>query len=657
MQTLFDIRKLPCILTSIVLVGFGLFAIVLHEDLRRDAAAVKTASETMLKRAVEMLEFSRHVQDYPQAIGTGSEEAARDQMRTALDQISMLPDDLARQAYIGHGIGNTVLGETALRTRAEITADLLALESATDRMVAQETPVAVQAYVKRICELLLQRILPDLTLPQLVLEAEHELLSAERRKMTQILLALLAVMALWVGVAMAPHLPRAEKHRLRQTQAALDEMALTDPVSGLPNERATRNFLGSLPPQQAVLITVFEIAPAFGLPDGDETQIAIGVAGAIGKRLRELDTEALFLGQASAARFCVVLPAQEYGEVVYTQQADLEALADEPVLLDHRRVRLVFRAGVALRRPNRPALAAFENADIALDKARELRAVQPMAYRPEFRRDKVADQRLARELRVALMSGELQPHFQPQIDLRTGAVMGMEALARWHHPRLGLLAPGAFLPQAQRTGLDEPLGEVMLRMGLEALHAWDERGLNVATIGINAAGSQLSNPRFFSFVRWELDRQRIPPERLTIEVLEDIYAPSDDDPITRNLRRLSELGVRIDLDDFGTGATSVMGMRRYHATRIKIDRSYIRGIDSDTSKQTLVATMMQMARNLKIESLAEGVETGAERAWLELIGCDYLQGYSVAPPMPLEETFDWLSRYQAKLLHARGQQG
>lgn len=625
--------------------------LVLEQRMQSDAAATHMASATLQARVIDLLELSRVVADYPQAVGTASEEVARGRLETALDRLQTLPADLAAHAARGRRIGNTVLVRIMERMQAETEADLLRLVGAIDRMIAPADSIAgTRTHAERVTALLLGRMLPELTLPQRVLDAGHDLAMQQQRKFLRLLIALTAVTVPGILALAVRTLLRADRRRardMRDMQATLDKVAFTDPVTGLPNQRATQRFLDALPARQPVLIVVFEIIPAFGLPDGDEAQIAIGVAAAVGKRLRDLESDALHLGHAREGRFCLVLPAQEHDQISYSRHRDLESLADEPVQLNHRHVRLVFRAGVALRRSDRPAMAALENANIALDKARELRALQPMGYRPEFRRETIADQRIARELRVALMSGEVRPHFQPQIELSTGAVAGMEALARWHHPRRGLLPPGTFLPQAQRTGLDEPLGEVMLRLGLEALRAWDDRGLHVPLIGINTSASQLNNPRFYDFVRWELDRQQIPPERLAIEVLEDIYAASDDDPIARNLRKLSRLGVRIDMDDFGTGAASVMGMRRYHATRIKIDGSYVRDIEHAPTNQTLLSTMVQMALNLNIESLAEGVETAEERAWLARIGCNYIQGYHVARPMPLEATFDWLARYSA----------
>ena len=248
----------------------------------------------------------------------------------------------------------------------------------------------------------------------------------------------------------------------------------------------------------------------------------------------------------------------------------------------------------------------------------------------------------AREISNALETGEIFAWFQPQIVAATGKVTGFEALARWDHPERGLIAPGFFLDDVERAGLSQRLAEVILKQSLTALNAWDAAGFDVPTISVNFSSEELRNPRLPDYVRWELDRHDIAPERLVVEVLESVVAETSEDVISRTLNALSRMGCRIDLDDFGTGYTSFINIRRFNVGRIKIDRSLVSQLDRDSEQNKMVAALLAFSEKLGIKALAEGVETHGEIDALTALGCHEIQGYVVERPMPLGETLLWL---------------
>ncbi len=252
------------------------------------------------------------------------------------------------------------------------------------------------------------------------------------------------------------------------------------------------------------------------------------------------------------------------------------------------------------------------------------------------------------ELLAGLEKGELAPHFQPQIDLRTGLLAGFEALVRWEHPTRGLLAPAAFLDLADETELTERIGEVVLARSLGAINAWDAAGFKVPRVGINFALAQLRNPRLIEKIKWEVERFDVEPARIAVEVLETVLIKSDADMVVRNLRGLASSGFHIELDDFGTGHASISNLRRFMVDRIKIDRCFIADIENSEEQRQLTASMIAMANALGIATLAEGVETeGAELA-LRALGCDQFQGYLVARPMSAADTFGWLRAFPGR---------
>lgn len=249
---------------------------------------------------------------------------------------------------------------------------------------------------------------------------------------------------------------------------------------------------------------------------------------------------------------------------------------------------------------------------------------------------------LATEVAEAFDKGEITAYFQPQVSTRTGEVTGFEALARWHHPVRGLIPPVEFLPALAQAGLMDRLGEAMVRESLAALRHWDGLGLRIPRVGVNFSNAELADPGLVDRIGWELDSHDLTPDRLVIEVLETVVANRSEDVVIRNLAGLARLGCCLDLDDFGTGHASITSIRRFSIERIKIDRSFVTRIDDDLEQQKMVGAILTMAERLGLDTLAEGVETPAERAMLARLGCGHVQGFGIARPMPLSETADWI---------------
>ena len=257
----------------------------------------------------------------------------------------------------------------------------------------------------------------------------------------------------------------------------------------------------------------------------------------------------------------------------------------------------------------------------------------------------------ARELNNALETSEIFAWFQPQVRASDNKVVGFEALARWDHPERGLVSPASFLPDIEKAGLSQRLAEVILKQAMMALNVWDTAGYEVPSVSVNFSAEELRNPRLPDYIRWELDRHGVEPERLVVEVLESVVAKPGEDVITRTLTALSRIGCRIDLDDFGTGFTSFLNIRRFFVDRIKIDRSFVNKIDTDESQLTMFSALLAFGNKLGIDTLAEGVESDAELETLRKLGCKDMQGYAISRPLPLGETMLWLEEKGAFSTH------
>ena len=189
----------------------------------------------------------------------------------------------------------------------------------------------------------------------------------------------------------------------------------------------------------------------------------------------------------------------------------------------------------------------------------------------------------------------------------------------------------------------------MMYHSFRALKQWDAAGVKIPQVGVNFAGTELGNPRLLEKIKWDLDRFELTPDRLAVEILETVVTDSADDVITRNIAALSALGCRIDLDDFGTGNASLAAIRRFAVNRIKIDRSFVVRADRDPGQQRMISAILTMAERLQVETLAEGVETVGEHVLLAQLGCNHVQGFGIARPMPFNQTLDWIHAHNAKL--------
>ncbi len=271
-------------------------------------------------------------------------------------------------------------------------------------------------------------------------------------------------------------------------------------------------------------------------------------------------------------------------------------------------------------------------------------------YKSAYGKAPHSDNDLAGQVASALENGQIIAWYQPQVSTHTGEITGFEALARWEHPTRGLISPATFLGLIDRLGLSQRLAEVVLTHALSTLRTWDRAGLAIPAVSVNYSADELRNPRLPEFLRWELDRYELKSNRLTIEVLESVIAQSKDDIIARNLRAIAEMGCRIDLDDFGTGSTSILNIRTFSVSRLKIDRRLISRIDADKNQRILVSALLAMSEQLGIDTLAEGVETPEEHAMLAQLGCDHIQGFNLARPMPRGDSLTWIPDYRMDLL-------
>lgn len=366
----------------------------------------------------------------------------------------------------------------------------------------------------------------------------------------------------------------------------------------------------------------------------------------LGTSLRAGDVVARLSGHGFAVSLAPVRRFDLEGAV--QMAARLQSAVTAPLAVDELTVHPSVSIGFCLadRAPALLGSALLNAAQAAADEAVRNGPGAIRAYQPDMARRRADRAQLRAGLEHALDEGQIRPWFQPQLSTDTGEISGFEALARWHHPERGIIAPSEFLPLIEDAGLSERLGEVILYGALSALTRWDKAGHSIARVAVNFSASELRNPRLPDKLKWELDRFSLAPHRLTIEVLESVVARSDNDVIVTNLARVAELGCGIDLDDFGTGQASIANIRRFAVRRIKVDRCFVARSDTDPEQKRMVAAILSLCDQLGLDTVAEGVETPGEHATVAQLGCGHVQGFGIARPMAVEESFGWIARHE-----------
>lgn len=303
--------------------------------------------------------------------------------------------------------------------------------------------------------------------------------------------------------------------------------------------------------------------------------------------------------------------------------------------------------------PAPTADAILAAATVALADAQAQGAGSIRVYSARIGRRQARRAALAEDVAQALDNGTFEAWFQPQVCTDTGRTSGFEALARWHHPQHGMVPPTDFLPALEAAGLLERLGMTMLEQAMEALVVWDREGLDVPSVGVNMSAADLRDPHLARRIAWMLDRHDLSGNRLTVEVLESVVADGGSDPtaspLLRNIAALADMGCGIDLDDFGTGHASITSLHRLAVSRVKIDRSFVTGLDHDRDRQKMIMTILSMCDHLGLQTLAEGVETPAEHAILAQLGCHHVQGFGIGLPMRRADCSAWLRDRRATL--------
>ncbi|MGV1847920.1 MULTISPECIES: putative bifunctional diguanylate cyclase/phosphodiesterase [unclassified Rhizobium] len=281
--------------------------------------------------------------------------------------------------------------------------------------------------------------------------------------------------------------------------------------------------------------------------------------------------------------------------------------------------------------------------DLALYQAKKLGRNRVQFFSAKLQSDLLGKRQLAGDLKLALQRHEIIPYYQVQVDARTRRIFGLEALARWKHPVHGLMLPGTFLKVAQEYGLEAEIDAAVLEQALADYGRWRAEGIVPPRIAVNVSAKRLNDPQLIQ----KLNRLDIPPESIVFELVETIFLDDCEDIVVSNIAGLKTLGVDIEIDDFGSGHASLIGLVSLRPKRLKIDRQLVTNITVSEEQRRLVASIVEIAKTLNVEVIAEGVESEEHARVLGEIGCDGLQGFALGYPSPAADIFMLLSKMPA----------
>ena len=344
--------------------------------------------------------------------------------------------------------------------------------------------------------------------------------------------------------------------------------------------------------------------------------------------IRESDTVGRLGGDEFAA---ILLELAKPGDAAVVAQKFIDALA-KPFDLDGRQAFVTGSIGITLfPTDGGTAEALIMNADAAMYRAKEDGRNNYRFFTRDMNERALKRVQMETALRGALERGEFRLAYQPKADLATGKICGFEALLRWQHPEKGMVLPGEFIPVLEETGLIVAAGEWVLRTACAQIRAWQIAGLEVPPVAVNLSARQFEQKNLASSVRDILRGADIDPEMIQLEMTESLLV-SDPEAAARTLHELKKSGVKLSLDDFGTGYSSLGYLKRFPIDTLKIDRTFIRDISTDSDDAALTIAIIGLAHNLRLRVVAEGVETEAQLDFLAANGCDEIQGYFFARP-------------------------
>lgn len=433
----------------------------------------------------------------------------------------------------------------------------------------------------------------------------------------------------------------------------IERLAYFDHVTGLPNrvlmEENLAEALQGAKESAGMIAVLFidldrfkDINDSFGHPVGDS--FLVRVAERLNRCLESGDTVARFGGD----EFIMILANIKSKDAAADRAAHILHTISYPIFVEGNELYTSASIGISMFPTDSEDIQMLlKHANVAMYQAKQMGRNLSQFYTDDIITKTPDRLALENDMRHAIERDELTLYYQPQIDIRTGEIVGMEALIRWNHPEHGMISPGVFIPLAEETGLIIPIGDWVLETACRQNQRWQELGYPPARVAVNLSAAQFFQEDVVGKIQSILAKTGLAAEYLELEITESIAMHSIS-RVTETLQELTETGVVISIDDFGTGYSSLSYLKNFPIKRLKIDQSFIRSIPNSTGDAAIATSIIAMAHSLGLKVLGEGVETEDQQNFLKERGCDEMQGYLFSRPLPLEEVESLMRRQIGK---------
>lgn len=436
----------------------------------------------------------------------------------------------------------------------------------------------------------------------------------------------------------------------KEARAQIAQLAYYDTLTGLPNRARLRHLISemiaSVSDGKSVALTFLDIDNFKDINDSLGHSAGDEMLAEFAQRLRTQVQQGGVLGRLGGDEFVMLLPDCDAAGASLVASRIMEALA-APLKIGARQVPVSVSMGISIYPENATDLdTLIQQADAAMYKAKQAGRATYRFFSRDMNR--LAEQRLAYSaaLRAALADGGLALHYQPQIRTSDGALHGVEALARWRDPVLGEVPPAKFIPLAEECGLIEQIGLWTIREACRQMAQWRDAGLDIPCVSVNLSPINFQHAGLASVVAEVLTAYHLAPEMLMLEVTENVFL-NERSVAVETMSAIRKLGAGLSLDDFGTGYSSLNRLAHLPIRELKIDRSFMRDVESDPTARAIVTTVVRVGQSLQLTVVAEGVETEGQRNLLSELGCDVIQGFLYAPALSPSAFGRWLLEHSA----------
>ncbi|MGG3450207.1 sensor domain-containing protein [Domibacillus aminovorans] len=422
----------------------------------------------------------------------------------------------------------------------------------------------------------------------------------------------------------------------KKAEKAIYQVAYYDYLTGLPNRRLFQEnmkIFDSLSPHYPCAVVYIDLDRIKNINDTMGHNMGDQVLKSVSKRIQKALRTGDMVARIGGDEFIVLLP-NIYWKEVDRIVARIMRHIEKRMIIDEKEIFMTASIGISVYPDDgQDSETLIKHADAAMYLAKENGKNNFQFFTKELEEKAAKKMMLERELHKALECGQFQLHYQPQFDIHSGHMIGVEALIRWKHPKIGMISPVDFIPLAEETGLIVPIGHWVLQTACRQNKKWQDNGFPPIRISVNVSARQFSQPHFVDTVKEVLEQTGLSPDWLDLEITESMTLEGEF--FHSVLQKLKDLSIHVSVDDFGTGYSSLSSLRHFPVNRLKIDQTFVRTWDD--KNKAIIAMIITLAKNLEMNVIAEGVETIEQAIFLKEMNCHEAQGYFYAKPVPVEE--------------------